>query len=314
MAASFTVLASGSSGNASLLEVNGFGLLVDVGLPPRLLSARLAAVGASWDNVHAAVLTHTHGDHWKDWTIKQLCSRRIPLFAHAAQLDQLNVMSASFEALHRAKLTRSYQEGSPISLGEGLVCRPVAVPHDSDPTFAFRFDFDHSSKKEPDWSLAYASDLGCGSELLAESLACVDVLALEYNHDVRMQRQSARPRDLIARVLGDQGHLSNRQAADLTQRIVLRSGSRYPQTLVQLHISRECNTPDLAFRAGREVFRRMECPVEIITARQDLPSPRIELCRKVGVKPPKFVPSSFVRRSTQPRLPGFDLEPDAPGW
>ena len=28
----FTVLASGSGGNASLIEVNGFGLLIDIGL------------------------------------------------------------------------------------------------------------------------------------------------------------------------------------------------------------------------------------------------------------------------------------------
>ena len=44
----FTVLASGSSGNASLLEADGFGLLIDIGLGPRQLTARMAASGRSW--------------------------------------------------------------------------------------------------------------------------------------------------------------------------------------------------------------------------------------------------------------------------
>jgi glyoxylase-like metal-dependent hydrolase (beta-lactamase superfamily II) len=58
----FTVLASGSGGNASLLEADGFGLLLDAGLGPRQLAGRLAAVGASWQQVHAVLLTHTHSD------------------------------------------------------------------------------------------------------------------------------------------------------------------------------------------------------------------------------------------------------------
>ena len=60
----FTVLASGSSGNSSLLEVDGFGLLLDIGLGPRQLASRLITSGRSWQNVQAVLLTHTHGDHW----------------------------------------------------------------------------------------------------------------------------------------------------------------------------------------------------------------------------------------------------------
>ena len=51
----FTVLASGSAGNASLIETGGFGLLLDAGLGPRQLATRLAAVGASWQDVHAVI-------------------------------------------------------------------------------------------------------------------------------------------------------------------------------------------------------------------------------------------------------------------
>ena len=55
----FTVLASGSSGNSSLLEVDGFGLLLDIGLGPRQLASRLITSGRSWQNVQA-VLADAH--------------------------------------------------------------------------------------------------------------------------------------------------------------------------------------------------------------------------------------------------------------
>src|SRR5262249_10105452 len=63
MAVQFAVLASGSSGNATLIRSGGAGLLVDLGIGPRTIAQRLESVGASWDHVGAAVLTHTHGDH-----------------------------------------------------------------------------------------------------------------------------------------------------------------------------------------------------------------------------------------------------------
>ena len=73
-------------------------------------------------------------------------------------------------------------------------------------------------------------DLGCGSSELIESFAGVDVLALEFNHDVRMERRSRRPKFLIDRVLSDWGHLSNEQAGDVAMaiagsEIVLRTTS-----------------------------------------------------------------------------------------
>ena len=91
MALRFTVLASGSAGNASLIDANGFGVLLDAGLGPRQLAGRLAAVGASWENVQAVLLTHTHSDHWRDTTLVHLKRRSIPLYCHAGHHDALRL-------------------------------------------------------------------------------------------------------------------------------------------------------------------------------------------------------------------------------
>ena len=63
MAARFGVLASGSGGNASVLLDRHAGLLIDAGIGPRLISSRMGQLGVSWSQIHAVLLTHTHGDH-----------------------------------------------------------------------------------------------------------------------------------------------------------------------------------------------------------------------------------------------------------
>lgn len=312
MTARFTVLASGSGGNATLLQAGGFGLLVDCGLHPRFLSARLAAVGASWKSVDAVILTHTHGDHWKDATLAQLRAENIPVYAHPLQLDHLNAVGPSFGPLHKAKLTRHYHDGEPLELAPGLVCRPVRVSHDSEPTFAFRFDY-HDGGDGPAWAVGHASDLGCASAGLVDLFAGVDVLAVEYNHDEKMERASPRPAFLVQRVLSDTGHLSNRQAAELTRAVAARSGPGFPSHVVQLHLSRDCNHPFLAEAAGRNALADLNPSAVVITASQDVPAKSVPLARRAdaadranarrAVLP---MPVSALRVA-QPALPGFEV-------
>ena len=308
MPARFTVLASGSSGNAALLERDGFGLLIDCGLQPRYLSARLKSVGAGWEQVSAVVLTHTHSDHWKDGVLADLRSRRIPLYAHAQHFAHLERVALSFPTLRAAGLAREFADGQPFDLTGGLTCRPLRVSHDSVPTFAFRIDgFD--SEPGPAWSVGYASDLGCSSPELIEAFAGVDVLALEYNHDELLEHASPRPKFLVNRVLGDLGHLSNRQAAELTAAVAERSGEGFPGSLVQLHLSKDCNKPELAAVAGREALVALAPAAEVITAKQDVAAKYVVLSRRpnsAGRAVPRVTRQAAKRRTVQPSLPGFD--------
>lgn len=309
MSGQFTVLASGSSGNAALLEANGFGLLIDCGLHPRLLTNRLHEIGANWDRIRAVILTHTHGDHWKDATLADLCSRKIPLYAHAAHFDQLDTAALACEPLRKARLTRIYAESRPIELAPGLIVTPLRVSHDADPTFAFRID--HHDSDGLAWSVGYASDLGCGSAELVQAFAGVDVLALEFNHDPHLERKSRRPQFLIDRVLSDFGHLSNDQAAELAAAIAARSGEGFPSHLVQLHLSRECNRPELAATTGRVALATINPQTEMITAQQYVATKPIPLARRpnshrrLETRTTSIFPS-IRRQTSQPTLPGFE--------
>jgi phosphoribosyl 1,2-cyclic phosphodiesterase len=305
----FTVLASGSAGNASLLEADGFGLLLDVGLGPRQLASRLAAAGASWQRVRTALLTHTHTDHWNERTLAYLQRLRIPLYCHPEHHANLLAYSPAFAALRAAGLVRAYEELIDVELADGLRCRPFRVRHDGGVTCGFRFD------ARPDFfgqrcALAYAADLGCWEADLVPTLADVDVLALEFNHEVDLERASGRSPRLIARVLGDDGHLSNDQAAALLREVVRRSEPGRLQHVVQLHLSRDCNRRHLAAAAAQEVLAELHPATCVHTAHQDRPLP----CVSVGVPVNGTKRSRARRKPARPVAQVGHFQPWLPGW
>lgn len=267
MAVRFTVLASGSRGNASLLDVDGFGILLDIGLGPRQLARRMNDASSSWDSVRVALLTHTHGDHWNDRTFAHLLSRRIPVYCHAAHARVLRSSSPGFVELRAARLVKTY-DGEHLALGASVRCRPIPVRHDGGPTFGFRFE-GVGSLFDPPWALGYVADLGSWDTDLARALSDVDLLALEFNHDLRLEKASGRTRELIARVLGDAGHLSNDQAAELLREVIRLSTARRPRHVVQLHLSRDCNRPTLASGTAERVLADLDVVMQVHTARQD---------------------------------------------
>ena len=138
MSVQFAVLASGSRGNATLVQTGGAGLLLDVGIGPRALAHRLESVGSSWDRIAAALLTHTHGDHLDDATLQGLARRGVPLYCHEGHRAELGLL-AGFRVLEAAGLVRSY-ETEPFLTPTGLRVEPVPLLHDSGPTFGFRVE------------------------------------------------------------------------------------------------------------------------------------------------------------------------------
>jgi hypothetical protein len=307
MAFRFTVLASGSAGNASLLESDGFGVLLDLGLGPRQLASRLTAVGASWQRVHAALLTHTHGDHWRDTTLRHLLRRQVVLFCHESHVPAVGPGSEEFEALRQAGLLRFYQAGEEFALSGSLGCRPLPLSHDGGETFGFRLEGPRDLFGSA-CALGYAADLGSWDADLVDSLADLDLLALEFNHDVELEYASGRSPHLIARVLGDGGHLSNGQAASLLREVLRRSPPGRLQHLVQLHLSRECNLPNIASGSARSVLDELAPRVQVHTARQDVPGPALL------VGSPSPITKSASRRTDPLRRASRRTGPEEPPW
>ncbi len=247
MSVQFAVLASGSRGNSALIQSGGSGILIDVGLGPRTLAERLRSVGSDWDRLTAVILTHTHRDHVDGATLGRLAERGILFYCHTAHRLELAELDG-FQRLATAGLVREF-EIHPFLTPNGFRVEPVALRHDSGPTFGYRVEIAAERRKKP-VSLGYLADTGCWTPAMADAVADVDVLGVEFNHDVAMQRSSGRPPHLIARVLGERGHLSNEQGAEFVREVLARSGRNAVQHLVLLHLSGQCNHPSLAIGAA----------------------------------------------------------------
>ncbi len=290
----FAVLASGSRGNASLIQAGHAGLLIDLGLGPKALAARLEGVGADLGRVGTAVLTHTHGDHVRSATIRLLAARKIPFYCHEGHREAL-ARFPGFRELESSRLVRHYDE-RPFLTPMGLRVEPVELSHDGGPTYGFRVEGRPERRSRP-VALGYLADSGCWSEAIADAMTDVNALGIEFNHDVTLQLNSGRADYLIRRNLGDRGHLSNDQGAGLVSAVLGRSAPGSLRDLVLLHLSEQCNRPRLALDRARRAVRDSGRRVAVHAARQSQPHPNL-LVRAAR------------RRSTVAPGPSFPWESD----
>src|SRR5664279_4877971 len=123
----FQVLASGSSGNASVLDIDGFGLLIDFGLSPRQLAPRMKRAGVAWEQIHAVLLTHGHTDHWQPATLAQLAKLNLPVYCHAEHRKAFDPNSRAFTALESAGLFRLFEPGERVEVHPTCQFIPIEV-------------------------------------------------------------------------------------------------------------------------------------------------------------------------------------------
>jgi phosphoribosyl 1,2-cyclic phosphodiesterase len=248
----FCALASGSRGNALLVEHDDTLIMVDCGLPLRSLRQRLSAAGRSLDDINALLITHEHGDHTNG--IGPLRRQReLPVFTSAGTAG----------VVKRIERYERLRCGTEITIGSVKV-EPFAVPHDArEPC---QFVFDAGSVR-----LGILTDTGFATPIVRRKLENCDALAIEFNHDRSMLENGSYPEAVKDRVGSRFGHLNNEQAGGLLSELV------HPglQWAVALHISERNNSPELVREAGARATGNSG--VEFILAAQHEPTEWIEV-------------------------------------
>lgn len=246
----FICLGSGSEGNALLVEGGddrgrgGTGrILIDCGFGLREFERRLAAAGRSADVIDAILVTHEHSDHIGG--VFRLARRyRIPVYlsdgtrrASAALLSRQTGIETLLPLLH------VFDSAQPFECA-GLRIEPVAVPHDAREPVQYVLDDGRAR-------LGIMTDLGHGSAHVMRSLARLDALVLECNHDAGLLVANSRyPAALKRRIAGPWGHLDNVEAA----RILAGIDRSRLRMVIAAHLSRDNNRPELAHAALARVF------------------------------------------------------------
>jgi phosphoribosyl 1,2-cyclic phosphodiesterase len=141
-----------------------------------------------------------------------------------------------------------------VKLGH-LRVHPFEVPHDCHNTVGFTIQ--NARKK-----LTVATDLGCAPAHILRRFEDSDIMVIESNHDVEMEKNSPRSRIVIRRNLSDVGHLSNEQAQEAVRKILGKS-RRHPSHLFLAHLSEECNSPRLAYYSMKKIATQLSLPVKI---------------------------------------------------
>jgi phosphoribosyl 1,2-cyclic phosphodiesterase len=241
------ILASGSAGNALVVESDGTRLLIDCGLGPRQLRQRLRAVDLDLATLDAVLVSHEHVDHVRG--LAALTNgRRLPVFATAGTAAGLP---------EPVDLTAALVAGVELRVG-GLVVLPIATSHDAAEPVAFVLT-------QGSCRVGIVTDSGMIGPALMETLSGCHALLLETNHDADMLRLGPYPWPLKQRIASEKGHLSNEQACRAIEELV-HDGL---EVIVGMHLSRENNTPDIVLGEIARVVAGSA--VRVAAAHQDRP-------------------------------------------
>jgi len=223
----FSVLGSGSRGNAVLVAAGGVRILVDAGLNMKDTAARMATIGLPDARIDAVFVTHEHNDH-----VQGLGP--VARATGAAVWCTDGTRRCVEDRLKGASRICGLAAAVPVVVGE-LVVEPIAKPHDAAEPVGFLVHHDGET-------LGVFTDLGSVDATVGEAIGRCTSLVMEANYDPGLLAAGPYPANLKSRIASPYGHLSNADAANA----VARFAHRKLRTLVLAHLSEQNNATHLA--------------------------------------------------------------------
>lgn len=233
------VLASGSKGNATYVEIGTEKILIDCGLSYRQIVTRLAEHDKTLEGLSKVFITHEHSDHVSELSMLAKKHVDVDIYLSEGTLKNLNKNIKYTIDINRFKMILPEDL---IDFGSYKVL-PFMVYHDAFEPFGYRFF-------ETNKSFVYITDTGYFPVRKYHLITNAEAYIIESNHEVEMLLESNRPWLLKRRILDDEGHLSNEDSANLLLNL---AGDR-TRYIVLAHLSEECNIESKALDAYNKVF------------------------------------------------------------
>lgn len=225
----FSVLASGSSGNATFIETDEHKFLVDAGFSGKKLESLFAGVDRSMADLDGIFVTHEHSDHIKGLGV---IARKygLPIYANEKTWRAMDGL------IGKIPLDQKFQfDMETVKSFGSLDVQSFAVSHDAaDPMF---YTFLQNGRK-----LVIITDTGYVSDRMKGYISAADSYVFESNHDVSMLQMGRYPWSVKRRILSDVGHVSNEDAAVAISEVVAEKETR----IYLSHLSKDNNMKDLA--------------------------------------------------------------------
>lgn len=228
----FISFGSGSSGNCYVLFTETDALMIDAGIGTRMLKKRFTEYGLSLSKIHNIIVTHDHADHVK--SVGSLShDYNLPVYATAKVHAGIK---RNYCVRHKVdpSLVRTLEKKQTLTIGE-FVVTPFHVPHDSEDCVGYRIEYNGIT-------FCLITDVGEVTTEIAAFISEANYLVIEANHDEQMLVAGPYPAYLKTRILGPNGHLSNKACAEA----LATNATDKLRTVWLCHLSEENNHPELA--------------------------------------------------------------------
>lgn len=244
-------LASGSSGNCTVVSDGRIHILIDAGISTRRISQSLKGLGIELRHISGVLITHEHTDHVA--ALPVLCKQTgAALFTAEGTAFALSARWPGLEERFRV-----FAPGQRFALGDWEI-GTFATSHDC--ACPAGFSVEDGRRK-----LALCTDTGYVPPQAREGVRGANTLIGEFNYDPEMLRTGSYPVHLQERIRGNAGHLSNELGGELAAWAARQGASR----VVLAHLSQENNRPGLALEAARQALGTLglgEGDVELVAA------------------------------------------------
>lgn len=250
------VLSSGSGGNCTLIESGKTKILVDLGTSSLYAEKRLREINIEPEEIDGIFITHTHVDHIKG--IKVFLKKyNTKLYLSEIILKEIytEIKPQNYEIID-----------SEINLNDFNVTM-FKISHDTEDANGFIFESNGRS-------VVYVTDTGYLNIRNHKLLTNRNMYVFESNHDVEMLMNGHYPYHIKQRILGDKGHLSNKDSAYYLSKFV----GNNTKCVVLAHLSKDNNTKELALETLQDCLKKCNKDVEkILIAEQDKRTELIEV-------------------------------------
>lgn len=248
------VLASGSKGNSTYIETNATRSLIDIGMSNLYIENKLKNLNIEPDSIDNVFITHTHIDHIAG--LKVFIKKHNPhVFLTQKMYDELskNINFENYTILE-----------DKIYISD-LVVTYFKTSHDAPDSVGYIFESDSSD-------VVYVTDTGYINSKNFSLLSNRSIYVFESNHDIELLMENPNyPYNTKQRILGDKGHLSNKDSSYYLSKFV---GNK-TKDIILAHLSEQNNNPTLAENTLKEKLN--DDSIVIMIAKQNESTELIEV-------------------------------------
>lgn len=241
MSLHFSVLASGSTGNALYVGTEKKSILVDAGLSGKAMAELFGQIERNIEEISGIFITHEHIDHIKG--VGVLARRhKLPIYANEktwkAMEDTIGVVPTEQKFI--------LPMGGRVQIDD-IEIESFGISHDAAEPVGYVF-YQGQNK------LVTITDTGYVSDRMKGIIEHANAYVFESNHDVEMLRMGRYPWSIKQRILGDFGHVSNEDAA-LAMADVIGPKTK---SIYLAHLSQDNNMKDLARMAATQILQQRD--------------------------------------------------------